>query len=215
MSPDLVEYGTRWSPRCWAITVTWSENSGLELRGHHPRAQLPSSPCANEAASGDTHAIPSLCLHVGPGNGSSCFAAPSEAPGRNPGRSACQGRAGAGAGVTGSGTWDQVSTEQKPGLGAEGLHAIGRTSSGPAARPLAPRPQPGAHGRAQGTCVHGCGGRPQPSLGPQCLRPGRTPESAQGADYHVSWAQVGVIAAQPCVGKRDAQVSDLGWKRSK
>ena len=42
MSPDLVEYGTSWSPRCRAITVTWSENAALELRGP-PARPVPSS----------------------------------------------------------------------------------------------------------------------------------------------------------------------------
>lgn len=33
VSPDLVEYGISWSPRCRAITVTCSEKSVLELSG--------------------------------------------------------------------------------------------------------------------------------------------------------------------------------------
>lgn len=43
VSPDLVEYGTSWSPRCRAITVTWSGNLVLELR---VQSQYPSALCA-------------------------------------------------------------------------------------------------------------------------------------------------------------------------
>lgn len=43
-----------------------------------------------------------------------------------------------------------------------------------------------------------------PGVRRPCLR------LSQEADYHVSWAQVRVIAAQPRIGKGDAQISDLG-----
>lgn len=45
VSPDLVEYGTSWSPRCRAITVTWSEISVRAVKGQSARSQRHSMLC--------------------------------------------------------------------------------------------------------------------------------------------------------------------------
>jgi hypothetical protein len=52
VSPDLVEYGTSWSPRCRAITVTWVEISvraegrdGMDRNIGETHSPLPGTLC--------------------------------------------------------------------------------------------------------------------------------------------------------------------------
>lgn len=88
------------------------------------------------------------------------------------------------------------------------LHRAGRTSSSTTLRPsplprLGPMEMHTHEGEGYALSMH---------LGPG-LHPGRPPLSAWGAAYHMSWAQVGVVAAQARVGEGDTQISNLGWKR--
>lgn len=133
----------------------------------------------------------------GPGGGAPAVLLPPK-PRRGPG----------GAGVTGSGAQDKH-------LQGRGQHS--GTAAAQAWKNLlrcctetlraTPRLGPeDVHTRGGGVC-------PKRALGPGGLHPGRAPLSAWGAAYHVSRAQVGVVAAQPRVGEGDTQVSNLGRKR--
>lgn len=69
VSPDLVENGTSWSPRCRAITVTWTEDLALELRGDqqetHPQEPWPTLPGLGASwGSESTETLELLCLYV-------------------------------------------------------------------------------------------------------------------------------------------------------
>ena len=88
------------------------------------------------------------------------------------------------------------------------MHRAGRNSSGTTLRP-SPLPRLGP----MGMHTHeGEGYALSMHLGPG-LHLGRPPMSAWEATYHMSWAQVGVVAAQARVGEGDTQISNLGWKR--
>ena len=70
------------------------------------------------------------------------------------------------------------------------LHRPGRTSSGAVLRHSAT-----PHLGPKDVHTRGGGVRPKRALGSGGLHPGRAPSSAWGAAYHVSRAQVRVIAA--------------------
>lgn len=113
-----------------------------------------------------------------------------------------------GAGVTGSGAQDKHLQGRGQHSGTAAAQAW-KNLLRCCAETLRATPRLGpedVHTRGGGVC-------PKRALGPGGLHPGRAPLSAWGAAYHVSRAQVGVVAAQPRVGEGDTQVSNLGRKR--
>lgn len=80
VSPALVEYGTSWSPRCRAITVTWSENSGSEPQGHLPGARARLTVC--QGSRGPRPPSPCLCVGLGEALPLCCSL---QSPGEDPG----------------------------------------------------------------------------------------------------------------------------------